>query len=624
MHDTLPLAAAADTLVLAGTPPPPAMASSTATATTPTTLDPTDLLALDSDSDTVEENDEDVTEESTAEDFDEEVDPFLFLDDDNLNYSNNSGTANDSDDSDRHADPHQFRDSQAVVSDFALISGIMYHIFQTHSNDPLPGTSLNVASTCSSLGSTYAYIVPRLLYHHILLARQDTTNPFTQQITANIVHVIPQHKTVKAEPEEEISPAAAAAAAAAAGTAAYTAAYTAGAGAGAGARGSASRSTSSTSSRPAGVYNIRMSGSTFSISPRDPNLSQSAMDALLRAKPDMSISSSVYTPPATRRHHHPVAPIPTATVGAAATAGGILPSSLDMLKPKTFAKTAAETAAAVAAMSPPVLVTAGPVPLPLLASPISPTGGGPLTAAIANTIAAVASADPAEPRDPIALQTHSFASPIPTAAISRITNSVHPHDLDNYIFNSFAFLPRRSSTLVVPPNSADYNFALYPLISHVLPPFADIITTRFAETKPGGLMVIAYPTSLKLYHDYILKCVDLALHQMLALNMLSTLACEAVSVPPPVKIPSFETQQAMIHKLPGADIAYARKIERYHPIDWGYRWVSEDMNWIRKTLSAHEVSSQSVAKFINLLTLNPLCSSPSDSDISLFIVRKRK
>lgn len=429
-----------------------------------------------------------------------------------------TGTPSNSEGNDG-ADP-DLHSTTPVVTDPDLINRIMQHILNSdldeHGQAP---TSLSVVSTCSSLGSTYAYIVPRLLYHHLLLAHNDDgTLPAQQKqqlVTANIVHVIPQHKTIKAETDLDEF----------------------------GHSQLNSNAHLQVPTCPTGVYNIHMSGATFSISPRDSAVSQAVLAGLLRSIPKRDTGSPP-TQLVSSLHHH-------------------VSTTLE-----THAKS--------------VML------------------------------------------DPNLLHSSQFFSRIPQSPSPPSSSPAYHDNFENSIFNSFVFLPRRTSTLVVPPNSANYNFALYPLVSHVLPPFQDIIEARFAETKPGGLMVISYPTTLALYRKYILKCVDLALHQMLALNLISTQACEALSVPPSAQIPSFEVQRGLIERLRGAEIAYAKNIEHYRPFDWGYRWVSEDMNWIRKTLSAFEVSSQSIAKFINLLSLNPLWSGPSDSAISLFIVRKTR
>ncbi|KAF5100489.1 hypothetical protein D0Z00_001217 [Geotrichum galactomycetum] len=109
---------------------------------------------------------------------------------------------------------------------------------------------------------------------------------------------------------------------------------------------------------------------------------------------------------------------------------------------------------------------------------------------------------------------------------------------------------------------------------------------------------------------------------MLALNLISTRACEALTVPPSAECYSYEVQKRIIEELPQAQILYSRQIIDYKASDWGYRWMSEDMMWIRETLAAMDVPSQSILKFMNMLTKNPTWSVSTDSDISLFIVRK--
>ena len=196
-------------------------------------------------------------------------------------------------------------------------------------------------------------------------------------------------------------------------------------------------------------------------------------------------------------------------------------------------------------------------------------------------------------------------------------------DLESRVFNTFAFMPKATSSLVVPPNYAHYNFALYPLPTHVLPMFREVVKTRFSEIMPTGLMVICYPTSLKMYNNCILPCLDLTLHQMLALNLISTHACEELTVPPSAECYSYEAQKRILEELPQAEILYSRQIIDYKASDWGYRWMSEDMMWIRETLAAMHVPSQTILKFMNMLTRNFTWSVSTDSDVSLFIVRKK-
>lgn len=384
------------------------------------------------------------------------------------------------------------------TTDSGLLIDIMSHLFNYNVNHVSAPRSLSIVSTCSSLGSTYAYIVPQILSHYLHLAHSNPSFTSLMDITANVVHVIPQHKTIKAEYMDDNS----------LSTSTFSS------------RSNSSASTDCTFESFNGVYDIHESGTNYSISPKNSIFSPTAMASLLKSqqKPDLKVNTH-YT---YNEEFHTISP----------------------------------------ALS-------------------------------------------------------------PVVSLPALTSGEEDANLEERIYNTFAFMPRRANAQVVPPNSTHYNFALYPLPSHVLPSFQDVISSRFTETIPSGLMVVCYPTSLSLYYKYILPCLDLALHQMLALNMISTQACEAITVPPPSPVYSFETQLSMVQNLPDAEIVYSRKIQDYNPSDWGYRWISEDMLWIRQTLANLDVSSQSIIKLISTLTRNPLWSVSGSCDISLFIVRKK-
>lgn len=198
------------------------------------------------------------------------------------------------------------------------------------------------------------------------------------------------------------------------------------------------------------------------------------------------------------------------------------------------------------------------------------------------------------------------------------------NDLELRIFNTFAFLPLQTNTLVVPPNSAHYNFALYPMPTHALPSFSEILTARFAELAPSGMLVICFPTSMRLYEEYVLPCLDRALHQMLALNLITSQACESLSSLPERPLLSFEAQRSAIEQLETAEIVYCRHITNYVAVDWGHRWISEDMGWIKRTLSKATGGSVSGLgpRFVEMLTGNDCFRKRSESEVSLFVIRK--
>lgn len=443
------------------------------------------------------------------------------------------------------ADDHFTRPDQPAqgVTDLELLEDMIANLFSHNISYRCIPLSLSIAYTCSSLGSAYAYVVPRILSHYLYLAHGNLSFQALQNMTASVVHVIPQHKAIRAESFEQ-SP--------------IPSSYHSIDGGAAGFSSSNSSSGNSTprdfpfeASRTAttfesfnGVYDIHSPGNDYCIFPKNSVFPPATMASLLKNH----VKSPQQDPSSHQNYSY----------------GHI---------------------------------TLSPGSTPAFNLPQSPSS--PSLSPIAQS--------------PSLLHT----------ATSENDDMHWNINMDDRIFNTFAFIPRRKNALVVPPNSANFNFALYPLPSHVLPSFQHIIQARYEEILPSGLMVVCYPTSLALYHNFILPCLDLALHQMLALNMISTQACEAITIPPSSPIYSFETQRTMIEQLPNSEILYFRNIEDYSPSEWGYRWISEDMHWIRQTLAGLDVSSQSIIKLINILTRNPLWSAPASCDISMFIVRKQ-
>lgn len=422
-----------------------------------------------------------------------------------------------------------------VLTDTQLLEDMLIHIFNNNVSSQNVHVSLSIVFTCSSLGSSYSFIVPKILSYYLSLAQSDSTLERLEGITANVVHAIPQHKTIKNELSEDVlrSPII------------FTrnssdASHTA--------NGYSHQNLTPSGSQSAytydsfnGNYNIHDSGCGHCVSPKSSVFSPDPMTSIWTKKPE-TLEGLCFTP---------------------------------LVRPKSDGS-----------------LPTGILPISMPRSP------------------------PAYPSTPVS----SFFS-LPGSRFPTDENS--DYDLEDRIYNTFAFMPRQKNALIVPPNSCHFNFALYPLPYHLLPPFKDVIKARFAETMPLGSMVLCYPTSLALYSKYILPCLDLALHQLLALNLISTQACEAITLPPQSHIYSYETQRAILEQLPNSEIVYSHKIDNYSPSQWGYRWISEDMLWIRQTLTSLDVSSQDIIKLINALTRNPLWSASASCGISLFIVRKQ-
>lgn len=195
----------------------------------------------------------------------------------------------------------------------------------------------------------------------------------------------------------------------------------------------------------------------------------------------------------------------------------------------------------------------------------------------------------------------------------------------NKIYNNFALISRSEHDIpVVPPFSVHYALNIHPLPTHVLPTFSSLVKTQLLELTRGGVMVVCYPTSRRLYDHHVLPCIDLALHQLLALNMISTQACEDISTPPNTEtIPSFQKQQSILSELADAEILYSAEVNGYECFDWGYRWLNEEVEWLKTALAnAGFFSSQTLLNLIEGMTKNKQWSSGGLCDVGVFVIRK--
>ncbi|CAN6633521.1 hypothetical protein TRVA0_014S00914 [Trichomonascus vanleenenianus] len=202
--------------------------------------------------------------------------------------------------------------------------------------------------------------------------------------------------------------------------------------------------------------------------------------------------------------------------------------------------------------------------------------------------------------------------------------SIAEHYSSN-IYNSFALVsPHGHGIPSVPPGSAHYALAIHPIPTHVLPPFETVVRTRFTELMKGGMMLVCYPSSMRLYDEHVLPCLDRSLHQLIALNMISTQACEQVSMPPsPDLVPSYADQRTYLQSLQGAEVLYASEVTDFRIYDWGYRWLNEEVEWIRSALcKAGASSAQLLVKLVEGMTTNENWSSTGVCDVSVFVVKK--
>lgn len=224
-----------------------------------------------------------------------------------------------------------------------------------------------------------------------------------------------------------------------------------------------------------------------------------------------------------------------------------------------------------------------------------------------------------------------------SSTCSTYSATSHPDVLDedyetlmhyqNKIYNNFALISRSEHDIpVVPPYSVHYALNIHPLPTHVLPTFSSLVRTQLLELTKGGVMVVCYPTSRRLYDYHVLPCIDLALHQLLALNMISTQACEDISTPPNTEtIPSFQKQQSILSELKDAEILYSAEVNGYECFDWGYRWLNEEVEWLKNALAkAGFFSSQTLLNLIEGMTKNKQWSSGGLCDVGVFVIRKTR
>lgn len=203
-----------------------------------------------------------------------------------------------------------------------------------------------------------------------------------------------------------------------------------------------------------------------------------------------------------------------------------------------------------------------------------------------------------------------------------------PSLLEKYqykIYHSFCpMTPGGYTRPIVPPQSCHFAINIHPLPTHTVPRFEAFTRSQFTELRPGGAMVICYPTSLKLYTDHVIPSLDIGLHQMLALNQISSQACEEISsLPDPSLIPSFDAQRACLESIPGASIEYSAHFEDYECSNWGYRWFNEELDWLRGVVQRNDFSTgQTLMKLLEAMSKNSLWNSTGRTDIAVFVVRK--
>ena len=443
------------------------------------------------------------------------------------------------------------------VSDSMLLQDLMPHLFSFDENPDLLIRNINIVSTCSSLGSAYSNVVPQILSHYLYLAKTNPALSKMKNVTANVVHVIPQHKTIKSQVRTQQR------------------------------AGSDRNSVPSLGSFSSIVPSNMNLTTNFPISP-DGNSSNSLNyfsfnSANSACNHKHSESENYYSSP-----HH--------------LSTNFHLQHSESYSENTYSNYSCSPKTASAKKH----------------SMISDTLFNDEFTKVTLSSPSLSQSPPSPSLTPLFSLFQNQHQSSQAALLSEEQMNI----IQDKIFNTFAFMPSKTNALVVPPNSTQFNFALYPLLLHTLPSFSDIIQARFKETSPSGLMVVCYPTSRSLYTKNIMPCLDLALHQMLALNLISTQACEAITVPPNAPIYSYDEQRTMIEGLENAEIVYSRDIKNYCPSDWGLRWISEDIVWMRETLQDLDVSSQSIIELISMMTKNPLWDRAGSCEISLFIVKK--
>lgn len=208
---------------------------------------------------------------------------------------------------------------------------------------------------------------------------------------------------------------------------------------------------------------------------------------------------------------------------------------------------------------------------------------------------------------------------------------------EQLLFHMYTFLPVRTATApssfpyiiegdrpMVPPNSMHYSINIHTMPAHTVPPFESTAKLRYKELVKGGCLLLVYPTSLSLYFDTVIPCLDHALLQLLGLNMISSQTCEALTTPPNASnFPSYDAQLEILQSLPGAQIIHSEHILQFAFPEWSNMWMHEDLEWLKRLMQHTEVhAGQILLKMVQGMAASELWHSATSSQVAVFVVKK--